>query len=99
MVLVALALLPFVPYVIGVLKYDVGFNELTALFLVAGFAIGLVSGRSWNQTTVDYLRGMESMLAAGIMMGVARAISVVLTDVLVGRAIVVGPLAVDLHLL
>ena len=79
-VLVALALVPFVPYVIGVLKYDFGFNELTALFLVAGFAIGLVSGRSWNQTAIDLLKGMEGMLAAGLMMGVARAISVVLTD-------------------
>lgn len=79
-VLVGLALVPFIPYVIGVLKYDVGFNELTALFLVAGFAIGLVSGRSWHQTAVDFLKGMEGMLAAGIMMGVARAISVVLTD-------------------
>ena len=35
-----LALLPFVPYVIGVLQFDWGFNELSGLFLVAAFAIG-----------------------------------------------------------
>ena len=39
-----------------------------------------MSGRSWNQTAIDLLKGMEGMLAAGLMMGVARAISVVLTD-------------------
>ena len=39
-ILLAIALVPFVPYVIGVLRFDWGFNELSALYLVAGFAVG-----------------------------------------------------------
>lgn len=79
-VLLALVLLPFVPYVYGVLQLDWGFNELSALFLVAGFAVGLVSGRDLTATTTGFLKGMEAMLAAGLFVGVARAISVVMTD-------------------
>jgi uncharacterized ion transporter superfamily protein YfcC len=82
--LLGLAILPFVPYVIGVIYYDWGFNELTALFLLTGFAIGLMSGLSLSDTATAYIRGMEGMLAAALFVGVARAISVVLTD---GRVI------------
>jgi len=79
-VLLSLVLVPFVPYVYGVLQLDWGFNELSALFLVAGFAVGLVSGRDLTATTTGLIKGMEAMLAAGLFVGVARAISVVMTD-------------------
>lgn len=79
-VLLALVLVPFVPYIYGVLQLGWGFNELSALFLVAGFAVGLVSGRDLASTTTGFLKGMEAMLAASLFVGVARAISVVLTD-------------------
>ena len=79
-ILLAVVLLPFIPYVIGVLRYDWGFNELSALFLVAGFAVGLVAGRSLSNTAVGFLKGMEGVLAAALFVGVARAISVVLSD-------------------
>jgi uncharacterized ion transporter superfamily protein YfcC len=78
--LLTLALVPFVPYVIGVLKWDWGFNELSGLFLVAGFAIGFASGRGPSQTAVAYLKAMEGMLAAALFVGVARGISVALGD-------------------
>jgi uncharacterized ion transporter superfamily protein YfcC len=76
--LLAIALVPFVPYVVGVLRFDWGFNELSALFLVAGFAIGLVAGNRLNETATLFLKGMEGMLAAGLFVGVARGISVAL---------------------
>ena len=59
---------------------DWGFNELSALFLVAGFAVGLVAGRSLSDSAVGFLKGMEGVLAAALFVGVARAISVVLSD-------------------
>ncbi len=78
--LLAIVLVPFVPYVIGVLRFDWGFNELSGLFLVAGFAVGLASGRSLSDTAVGFLEGTETMLAAALFVGVARGISVALTD-------------------
>jgi len=78
--LLTLVIVPFIPYVIGVVRFDWGFNELSALFLVAGFAVGLASGRDLTATATDFIKGMEAMLAASLFVGVARAISVVLTD-------------------
>ena len=78
--LLAIVLVPFVPYVIGVMRYDWGFNELSGLFLVAGLAVGLVAGRTLSDTAAAFLKGMEGMLAAALFIGVARGISVALSD-------------------
>lgn len=75
---------PFVAYVVGVLKFGWGFNELSAAFFIAGIAVGLV-GRLGVQGTVDaYFEGMRSVTAAAVLIGVARSISLVLED---GRVI------------
>jgi uncharacterized ion transporter superfamily protein YfcC len=78
--LLSMVLLPFIPYVIGVLRFDWGFNELSGLFLVAAFAVGLTSGRNLSETAVDFLKAMEGMLSAALFVGVARGISVALSD-------------------
>ncbi|MGQ0642328.1 MAG: YfcC family protein [Gemmatimonadaceae bacterium] len=97
-ILLAIAVLPFVPYVIGVVKFNYGFNELSGFYLIAGFAIGLTAGRDLTSTTKDFLKGMETMLAASLFVGLARAISVVFTD---GRVIdsIVHGLALPLNYL
>lgn len=79
-VLLGIVLAPFVPYVYGVLHFDWGFNELSALFLVAGFAVGLVAGRGLSGTAAAFLKAMEGLLAAGLFVGVARGISVAMSD-------------------
>ena len=89
-VLLAILVVPFIPYVVGVMRFDWGFNELSALFLVAGFTVGLVSGRNLSATAAGFLKGMEAMLAAALFVGVARAISVVFTDGRVIDTIVYG---------
>jgi uncharacterized ion transporter superfamily protein YfcC len=82
--LLAIVIVPFILYVVGVVRYDWGFNELSALFLVAGFAVGLVAGMSLSSTASAFLKGMEAMVGAALFVGVARAISLVFTD---GRVI------------
>lgn len=79
-VVLAIAVAPFAPYVFGVLRWDWGFNELSALFLVAGFAIGLASGWGLSETAARFLKSMEPMVAAALFVGVARAISLALAD-------------------
>lgn len=85
--------LPILVYVWGVLQLDWGINQLTALFIPAGFAVGMIHLRSMQATTLEFIRGMESMLSAGLLVGVARAISLVLTDGLVIDTIVAGLVA------
>ena len=82
--------LPILIYSWGVLARDWGINELTAMFLVSGFAVGLLQSRTLTDTTVGFISGMELMLGAGLLVGVARAISVVLTDGKVIDTIIAG---------
>ena len=89
-VLVALVVVPFVPYIAGTLRFDWGFNELSALFLVAAYAVGITAGLGVRGTTVEYLKGMETMLTAGLFVGVARAISLVLAEGRIIDTIVYG---------
>ena len=89
-VLLMLAVAPFVPYVVGVIRWDWGFNELSATFLVAGFVIALVAGYTLSQSAVVFLKAMEGLLAASLFVGVARGISVVLSDGRVMDTIVYG---------
>jgi uncharacterized ion transporter superfamily protein YfcC len=89
-VLLALTLVPFIPYVYGVLALGWGFNELSALFLIVGFAVGLVSGRDLTTTANDFLAAMALLLPASLFVGIARAISVVLTDGRIIDTIVYG---------
>jgi uncharacterized ion transporter superfamily protein YfcC len=60
--LLGVVLLPFAPYVYGVMRLDWGFNELSGLFLLSGFTVGLASGRTLSDTAADLLRAMESLL-------------------------------------
>jgi uncharacterized ion transporter superfamily protein YfcC len=87
---VAFVTLPFFVYVWGVLTKGWEFHELSALFLMAGFGVGLVQRLSLRETTTEFLRGMDAMLAAALFVGVARAISVVLHDGRVMDTIVAG---------
>ncbi len=70
----------FATYVAGVALLGWGFNELSALFFIAGIVIGMIGGLGASDATAAFLRGMETMVAPAILVGVARAISVVLTD-------------------
>lgn len=90
LVLLAMTVLPFGPYVFGVVRYNWGFNELSAIFLVAAFAVGLVSGRNLSQTAIDFLEASKGMLPAALFVGIARGISVVLTEGRVMDTIIYG---------
>jgi uncharacterized ion transporter superfamily protein YfcC len=79
-----LLLAPMFAYVYGAYAWGWGFNELSAGFFIGGMAVGLLGGLGPTGTTFAYLEGMQSLLPAAILVGVARSISVVLGD---GRVI------------
>lgn len=67
--LLGVVLVPFVPYVYGVMRLDRGFNELSGLFLLSGFTVRLASGRTLSDTAADLLRAMESLLGPALFVG------------------------------
>jgi uncharacterized ion transporter superfamily protein YfcC len=82
--ILVLILVPFAMYVVGVIQLGWGFNELSALFFLAAVVIGIVGGLGPSGSVTAFLNGMQTMVAASMLVGVARGISVVLTD---GRVI------------
>ncbi|HEX8943824.1 MAG TPA: hypothetical protein VF785_11860 [Gemmatimonadaceae bacterium] len=71
---------PMAAYVYGSIVLGWGFNELSAGFFVAGMLAGLLGGLGLERTTLAYLEGMQSLLPAAMLIGVARSISLVLAD-------------------
>lgn len=84
LVILAIILGSFGLYVVGVLQFDWGFNELSAIFFFAALVIGLVGRLTLSESVTQYFVGMQTMIGAALLVGVARGISVVLTD---GRVI------------
>ncbi|MEZ4588275.1 MAG: hypothetical protein R2909_18000 [Gemmatimonadales bacterium] len=78
--LLALAVLPFGLYVYGVSPSTGASTSSRPSFLVAAACARAAARLSLWETAERYLAGMAGMLTAGLYVGVARAISVVLTD-------------------
>ena len=68
----------FVLYVYGAVQYSWGFDEMSALFLLMGIAVGLLGGLGVTGTSNAFVDGFRSMAFAAMVIGVARAIFVVL---------------------
>jgi uncharacterized ion transporter superfamily protein YfcC len=79
-IVLAAALAPMAAYVYGVMRYDWGFDELSGAFFIGGLAAGLIGGFGLIETLNVYVEGMQTLLPAAVLIGVARAISLVLED-------------------
>ena len=75
-----IAIAPIAAYVYGSVALGWGFNELSGGFLIAGCVAGLLGGLGAGGTTTAYIEGMQAMLPAAMLIGVARTLSLVLTD-------------------
>lgn len=63
-------------YGITALKW--GYNEISALFFVVGMACGLIGGMGLNGTARTYVAGFGEMIFAGVIVGLARSIYLIL---------------------
>lgn len=79
-VVLVCVLAPMAFYVYGALKLDWGFNELAGAFVIGAIAAGLVGGLGLGGTVTTFVAGMQELLPAALMVGVARSISLVLAD-------------------
>jgi uncharacterized ion transporter superfamily protein YfcC len=79
-VIVACVLIPLAAYVIGALRFGWGFNELSGAFVLGAIGVGLISRLGASGTTTALLEGMQAMLPAALLVGLARSIALVLAD-------------------
>ncbi|WP_280569738.1 AbgT family transporter [Chromohalobacter sp. 296-RDG] len=75
-------------YVVGVFNLGWGLNEMAGLFLVISLGTALIQRISSNHYVQLFIRGAQGMLYAALIVGLARAIVVVLEDAYVLDTIV-----------
>ncbi len=76
--ILASVLVSFAVFVVGIMKYGWDFDQLSAPFVAMGIVAGLVGGLGVSGTALAFAEGFASMASAAMLIGVARAISVVL---------------------
>jgi uncharacterized ion transporter superfamily protein YfcC len=70
----------FAVLVWGILSLGWGFNDMSGLFFGAGILVGAVAGMGVTGTAEAFVKGFRGMAFAGLLIGFARAIYVVLED-------------------
>jgi uncharacterized ion transporter superfamily protein YfcC len=73
---------------VGVRSYAWGNAELSAMYIVVAIVIALVGRMSPDAAAGAFLKGMQGMLLAGILVGLAAGVEVVLRDAMVLDSIV-----------
>jgi uncharacterized ion transporter superfamily protein YfcC len=79
-VVLAIVVATFVAFVVGVTEFGWDFDQLSGLFFLMGVAAGLVGRLGVSGTADGYVEGFRSMAFAGLLIGFARAIYVVLNE-------------------
>lgn len=79
MVLVAVAA-AFVLLILGVSRWDWDFDQLAAVFFLMGVIAGIIGGLGAEGTAEFFVEGFRGMAYAGLLIGFARAIFVVMDD-------------------
>lgn len=64
----------------GILSQDWDFNQMSGMFFGVALAVGLMGGLGLTATAEAFVRGCRDMTFAGVLIGLARAIVLVLQD-------------------
>lgn len=62
----------------GIIQKDWGYNEMSALFFVIGIASGLIGKMGVNGTARAYSQGFSELIFAGVIVGLARSVYLIL---------------------
>lgn len=76
--ILVLVLAAFGTYVYGALALGWELNQLSALFFIMGVVVGIIGGLGVQGTAVAFTEGFASMAYAAVLIGFARAITVLL---------------------
>ena len=89
-IILGLVALAFMILIVGMLKYNWGFNEMSAEFFVLGILIGLIGKLGINGTSEAYIEGFKVMIFAAIIVGLSSSISIILKQGMVVDTIIYG---------
>ncbi len=76
----ATTILGFAAIIWGSVQWGWGVPQYSAVFLAIAILCGLCGGLGVNETASGFVKGCSTMVAGAFVIGIARAISVVMTD-------------------
>jgi len=80
----------FVILIVGMLKYNWGFNEMSAEFFALGILVGLIGKLGMNGTIETYIDGFKELVFAAMIVGFASSISIILKQGMIIDSIIYG---------
>ena len=83
-------LLAFALLIYGMLALGWGFNHISAEFFVVAILVGVIGGMSIDKTLITYTEGFKELTYAGMIVGLAYGISLVLKEGLIIDSIIYG---------
>jgi len=89
-IILALVGVAFVVLVIGMLKFDWDFNEMSAEFFALGILVGLIGKLGVNGTIETYIEGFKELVFAAMIVGFASSISIILKQGMIIDSIIYG---------
>jgi len=89
-IILGLVALTFMILIVGMLKYNWGFNEMSAEFFVLGLLVGLIGKLGINGTSEAYIEGFKVMIFAAMIVGLSSSISIILKQGMVIDSIIYG---------
>lgn len=78
--ILAVTALLLIVYVYGAFKLHWADNEMSAVFILIAIAAGLIGGLKINEIAKTFIGGCQNLVYGALIVGMARSISVVLTD-------------------
>lgn len=76
----AITVLCFVTIIWGSLKWGWGMSQYSTTFLAMSILCGLFGGLGVSGTAQDFIKGCSTMVGGAFVVGLSRAVSVVMTD-------------------
>jgi uncharacterized ion transporter superfamily protein YfcC len=72
----------------GVIKLGWSLTEMTTVFLVSSIVVAVIMGMSESDYIANFVKGAESLLSVALIIGVARGVTIILTEGKISDSIV-----------
>ncbi len=77
----------FISMISGIVFFNWWTIEMSALFFGSAILVGLISRMGEKTFVAEFIKGAESLLAVGLIVGLARGVTIILNDGLIGDTI------------
>lgn len=70
----------FIFIITGTIVWQWGMAEMCGMFIAMGIGVGLISGLRVNELCVKFIAGCRDVIMGALVLGIARGISVIMTE-------------------